>query len=129
MKIKNILKWIGTFFQIILVIFAMTIHFLSDKKMGIMRSLTYRNVAFDKVSLKIKIIYALIFILLVILILTIRYYRDFQKFKWHLLFILFNLIIVICALKLDSETLLSYYVLLISAFVVLFIQLIKFIFT
>lgn len=129
MKIKNTLKWIGTFFQVGLVIFAITIHFLSDKKMGIMRSLTYRNAVFDKVHLKLNIVYILSFIFLLMLILAIKYYKRSGKFKLYLLFVLFNLLVFVFAVKLNSEILLSYYVLLASALAILFIQLIKFIFT
>lgn len=126
MRIKKFLNWLGTIIQACLAMFALIIYYLSDKKMGLMRSLTYRNDVYNKLSLKVWIIYSLLFILLLFIITMVRAYKESDKFKCCLAYIVVNLLSIIFAVKLNSEIVLSYYVLVISLSVLLCIELIKF---
>lgn len=125
MRIKNFLKWLGTIIQGCLTVFALIIYYLSDKKMGLMRSLTYRNDVYNKLSLKVWVIYCLLFILLLFIITMVRAYKESVKFKCCLVYIVVNLLSIVFAVKLNSEIVLSYYVLVMSLLVLLCIQLMK----
>ena len=125
MRIKNFLKWLGTIIQACLIAFSLIIYYLSDKKMGLMRSLTYKNDVYNKLSLKVWIIYGLLFILVLFIITMVRAYRESVNFKCCLVYIVINVLSIIFTVKLNTETALSYYVLAISLSFLLCIQLIK----
>ena len=125
MRIKSFLKWLGTIIQAFLIAFSLIIYYLSDKKMGLMRSLTYKNDVYNKLSLKVWIIYGLLFILLLFIITMVRAYKESDKFKCCLVYMVVNVLSVIFAAKLNSEIVLSYYVLVMSLLVLLCIQLMK----
>lgn len=126
MKFKNIIKWSATIVQVCLIMVAITIYYLSNKKMGVMRSLTYRNDVYNKSSLKVWIIYSLAFMLLLFIITAIRIYKESIEFKHSLFFITVNLFIILFAIKINTDIVLAYYVLILSSLVLLIIQVIKF---
>ncbi|WP_454053101.1 hypothetical protein [Clostridium sp. Marseille-Q7071] len=128
MKFKKIFKWTSTIIQLILVIFVLTIHYLSDEKMGVMRSLTYRNSVYDKLSLRLKIIYGLILLLIILVILSVKAYKKFNKFKYSIGVIAITLCLILFGVIFNSQVLLSYYVILIGFSIVLVIELLKIIF-
>lgn len=125
MRIKSFLKWLGTIIQACLITFSLIIYYLSDKKMGLMRSLTYKNDVYNKLSLKVWIIYGLLFILVLFIITMVRAYRESVNFKCCLGYIVINVLSIIFTVKLNTEIVLSYYVLAISLSLLLCIQLIK----
>ncbi len=128
MKFKKIFKWTSTTIQLILVIFVLTIHYLSDEKMGVMRSLTYRNSVYDKLSSRLKIIYGLILLLIILISLSVKAYKNFNKFKYSIGVIAITLCLILFGVIFNSQVLLSYYVILIGFSIVLVIELLKIIF-
>lgn len=129
MKVKSAIKLLANIVQVSLTIFALTIYYLSNEKMGVVRSLTYRNDVFDKLSLSVNITYGLYFTFMLFLINVVRLYiknKMSNDFKYSVAFILLNLILIIFIVKFSSDVLLSYYVISISAFILLVIQVIKF---
>lgn len=125
MKIKSYLRWLGNIIQVCLIIFSLIIYYLSDKKMGLMRSLTYKNDVYNKLSLKVWITYWLLFILFLFIITMIREYKKSIKIKSCIMFIVINVLSIIFAVKLNTEIVLSYYILVISVSTLLCVQLMK----
>lgn len=121
MKIKKISKCLLTSIQTGLILFAVSILYLSNERMGVMRSLIYRNEVYDRLTLKIKIIYILSFVMLMFIIFAIKTFKS----KYYLLLIMINLISIIFVIKFNSQIILSYYVLSISLTLSLVIELIK----
>lgn len=126
MKTKNIFRWLCTIIQISLISFSLTIYYLSDKKMGLMRSLTYKNDVYNKLSLNLGITYGLSFILVLFIITMIRVYKDPIKFKYSLGFVVLNLLSIILVVNLNTYIVISYYIFSLSITGLLIIQLIKF---
>ncbi len=125
MKIKNIFKWLGTIIQFVLIGFALIIYYLSDKKMGVMRSLTYRNSVWNNLNLRNWIIYTLIFILILFIIFAFIKYKKSNRILSSLICIVINAIVMVFAIVTNSESILAYYVLMLGAEIVLIIEFLK----
>ncbi|KMT21120.1 hypothetical protein [Clostridium cylindrosporum] len=125
MNIKSIIKLVGTLIQILGILFAITIYYLSRSRMGIVRSLTYRNSVYNNEGLRSILIYLLIFLTISFVFTMVINYKYKVNFKETLAFVILSSLITIASINLDSDTLLSYYVLVFSSIVILTIQLIK----
>lgn len=125
MKIKNVFKWLLTSIQICLIIITGVIYYLSNKKMGLKRSLMFRNINWNNQNFDKYMTFSLIIILLIFIILTIINFIIKKKLKWNLTFSAISMICIIFALVFNSEVILSYYVLLICMNICLIIEIIK----
>lgn len=125
MKIKNVFKWLITSIQICLIIITGVIYYLSNKKMGLKRSLMFRNINWNNQKFDRYMTFSLIIILLVFIILTVINFIRKKKLKWNLTFSAISMICIIFALIFNSEVILSYYVLLICMNICLIIEIIK----
>ena len=125
MKIKNVFKWLLTSIQICLIIITGVIYYLSNKKMGLKRSLMFRNINWNNQNFYRYMTFSLIIILLVFIILTVINFIRKKKLKWNLTFSAISMICIIFALVFNSEVILSYYVLLICMNICLIIEIIK----
>ena len=125
MKIKNVFKWLLTSIQICLIIITGVIYYLSNKKMGLKRSLMFRNINWNNQNFDRYMTFSLIIILLIFIILTVINFIRKKKLKWNLTFSAISMICIIFALVFNSEVILSYYVLLICMNICLIIEIIK----
>ena len=125
MKIKNVFKWLLTSIQICLIIITGVIYYLSNKKMGLKRSLMFRNINWNNQNFYRYMTFSLIIILLVFIILTVINFIRKKKLKWNLTFSAIAILCIIFALVFNSEVILSYYVLLICMNICLIIEIIK----
>lgn len=125
MKIKNVFKWLLTSIQICLIIITGVIYYLSNKKMGLKRSLMFRNINWNNQNFDRYMTFSLIIILLVFIILTVINFIRKKKLKWNLTLSAISMLCIIFALVFNSEVILSYYVLLICMNICLIIEIIK----
>ncbi|WP_040328214.1 hypothetical protein [Clostridium ihumii] len=125
MKIKNVFKWLLTSIQICLIIITGVIYYLSNKKMGLKRSLMFRNINWNNQNFDRYMTFSLIIILSIFIILTIINFMKKQELKWSLTFSVISIMCIIFAIVVKSEVILSYYVLLICMNICLIIEIIK----
>ncbi|WP_461614987.1 hypothetical protein [Clostridium sp. Marseille-QA1073] len=88
----------------------------------------YRNSVYDKLSLRLKIIYGLILLVIILIILGVKTYKKFNKLKYPIGVIAITLCLIFFGVVFNSEVLLSCYVILIGFSIVLIIELLKIIF-
>lgn len=131
MIIRNVLKWLGTIIQILLVIFTVVIYNLSHKKMGLVRHFTYQNYKWDDINLRFYTICILGLLIIVFIISAYIKYKksvDFKKsvyFKINIIFIVLSLIATVFAIRFNADKLLTYYVLVIASIFILIIEFLK----
>jgi len=131
MIIKNVLKWLGTIVQILLVIFTVVIYNLSDKKMGLVRHFTYQNYKWDNINLRFYTICILGLLVITFIISTyIKYKRSvkFRKtisFKINIIVIVLSFIATAFAVISSTDKLLTYYVFVIAYIFILIIEFFK----
>lgn len=122
---KKIFNWILSVLQMALIVFSIVISHLAKTKMGVMRSLTYRNDMYNKMNLDKIVLIFLVIIVLALILMAIINYRKSKKYKVLIGFILLNICAIIFTLKINSEIIISYYVLTIATTILLFIEVIK----
>ena len=111
--------------QVSLTIFCLVIYFLSTRKMGVMRSLVYRNSVWDSMNLKEYLTYGLI-VLSVLFILSCFINKVYVKrFKVSIICTVLSLIGVILSIYLNTDILRSYYVVIIGTIIILAIEFLK----
>jgi len=131
MIIKNILKWLGTIVQILLVIFTVEIYNLSDKKMVLVKQLSYQNYGWDDFNLRFYTICILgLLVIAFIISAYIKYKKlaDFRKtvsFKINIIFIVLSLIAIVLVIRLNTYKLLTYYVFVLAFIFILIIEFLK----
>lgn len=126
MKMKNILNWMISVIEIGIIIFGIVIHQLSTKKMGVMRSLTYRNHVWNSKNIDEILIYILIITAIMFLIITIYNYKKNKIWNIvNLIILILNILAIVFMTKLNSDLLLSYYVLSMSITIVFVIEVLK----
>jgi len=125
MKIKNTFKWVGIIIQVALIVVAAVLHYLSNKKMGVMRSLTYRNSVWNNLNLRSWIICILVLLLLLFIVLAFIKYKKSLKIKYFIIVIVVNVLSLIFTISVNSKEMLSYYVIIIGVVSVLIIEALK----
>ncbi|NEU04240.1 MULTISPECIES: hypothetical protein [Clostridium] len=126
MKIKNILNWMFSSIQVGIIIFGIVIHQLSTKKMGVMRSLIYRNHVWNSKNIDKTLICILMITAVILLILTIYNYKKNKV--WNIvnfIILILNILAIMFMTKLNSDLILSYYVLSMSITIVFVIEVLK----
>lgn len=126
MKIKNILNWMFSSIQVGIIIFGIVIHQLSTKKMGVMRSLIYRNHVWNSKNIDKTLICILMITAVILLILTIYNYKKNKV--WNIvnfIILILNILAIMFMTKLNSDLILSYYVLSMSITIVFAIEVLK----
>ena len=124
-KLKNFFKILLNISQALLIIFAGLIYYLSNEKMGVMRSLTYKNYVFSNFDLKRKMIYVGVAIVLLLVATSIRVYIKYKKSSYSLIVNVISVIVLGLMFKWNENIILAYYVLAIVALIVLFIEILK----
>ncbi|WP_346890493.1 hypothetical protein [Clostridium sp. UBA1056] len=131
MIIKNVLKWLGTIVQILLVIFTVVIYNLSDKKMGLVRHFTYQNYKWDNINLRFYTICILGLLVIAFIISAyikykkLAYFRETVSFKINIIFIVLSLIATVFTISLNTDKLLTYYVFVLAFIFILIIEFLK----
>ncbi|GAA0125162.1 hypothetical protein UT300019_10640 [Clostridium sp. CTA-19] len=126
MKIKNILNWMFSSIQVGIIIFGIVIHQLSTKKMGVMRSLIYRNHVWNSKNIDKTLICILMITAVILLIITIYNYKKNKV--WNIvnfIILILNILAIMFMTKLNSDLILSYYVLSMSITIVFVIEVLK----
>ncbi len=125
MRIKNILKWLITIVQIALVIFAVVINYLSDKKMGLVRHFSYQNFKWDGMGLDKIILWILIFIFSMLIITAVIRYKKSLNYPKFTLWIGAAALAIVFSIVSDTEALRTYYVFTLASAIILAIELVK----
>lgn len=131
MIIKNVLKWLGSIVQILLVIFTLVIYNLSNKKMGLVRHFTYQNYKWDDINLRFYTICILSLLVIAFIILSyIKYkksvgFRKTISFKISIVFIVLSFTATVFSVICNTDKLLTYYVFVLASIFILLIELLK----
>lgn len=117
---KKIISSTLSIIQFIIFFIAVTLIYLSDKKMGVMRSLTYKNLIWNRMNLDKY----LLILVITFLIVQIIFYLFIKKFSFIIL-IIFNLITIVFILCFDTSIIFSYFIIVLALCFNLGLSLIK----
>ena len=117
---KKIISSTLSIIQFIIFFTAVTLIYLSDKKMGVMRSLTYKNLIWNRMNLDKY----LLILVITFLIVQIIFYLFIKKFSFIIL-IIFNLITIVFILCFDTSIIFSYFIIVLALCFNLGLSLIK----
>lgn len=106
--------------QLILFLIGSILTYLSDKKMGVMRSLTYKNLIWNNQRLDVY----LVAVLTASLILWILLYILNKKF-YILFYFIINIILLSFVIFFSTESIFSYFVIGITLTFLLFLEAVK----
>lgn len=117
---KKIINSTLSIIQFIIFFTAVTLIYLSDKKMGVMRSLTYKNLIWNRMNLDKY----LLILVITFLIVQIIFYLFIKKFSFIIL-IIFDLITIVFILCFDTSIIFSYFIIVLALCFNLGLSLIK----
>lgn len=117
---KKIIYYIFSIIQYIIFFTAAILVYLSDKKMGVMRSLTFRNLVWNKMNLN-KYLLILMIALLIIKIVTYPATKNTNL----IILIIFNLMIIGFITFFNTITIFSYFIITLALCLILSLSLIK----
>lgn len=117
---KKIISFTLSIIQFIIFFTAVTLIYLSDKKMGVMRSLTYKNLIWNRMNLDKY----LLILVITFLIVQIIFYLFIKKFSFIIL-IIFDLITIVFILCFDTSIIFSYFIIVLALCFNLGLSLIK----
>lgn len=119
-NMKKIINSTLSIIQFIIFFTAVTLIYLSDKKMGVMRSLTYKNLIWNRMNLDKY----LLILVITFLIVQIIFYLFIKKFSFIIL-IIFDLITIVFILCFDTSIIFSYFIIVLALCFNLGLSLIK----
>ena len=119
-NMKKIISSTLSIIQFIIFFTAVTLIYLSDKKMGVMRSLTYKNLIWNRMNLDKY----LLILVITFLIVQIIFYLFIKKFSFIIL-IIFDLITIVFILCFDTSIIFSYFIIVLALCFNLGLSLIK----
>lgn len=122
---KKIINIIASVIQVSLLVFSVVMHYLSTRKMGVMRSLTYKNDVWSTMGLKNYLIIGLIVITILFIILAFINKKYGKRFRSSITFLCLSIICTVFTIYFNDTLLRAYYVLVIGAVSILTIQVLK----
>lgn len=122
---KKIVNIIASVMQVSLLVFSVVIYYLSTRKMGVMRSLTYKNDVWSTMGLKNYLIIGLIVVTILFIILVFINKQYKRMFSSSIIFLCFSVICTVFTIYFNDTLLRAYYVLVIGAVSILTIQVLK----
>lgn len=117
---KKIISSTLSIIQFIIFFTAVTLIYLSDKKMGVMRSLTYKNLIWNRMNLD-KYLLILMIALLIVKIVTYLATKNSN----FIILIVFNLMVIGFILFFNTITIFSYFIITLALCLILSLSLIK----
>lgn len=123
--IRKIINFIASLVQISLLIFVVVIYYLSTRKMGVMRSLTYRNDVWEQQGLRQYLVLGLIIVTILFAIGSFINRRHYRRFKVSITFMVVSIMCSIFTIYFNDTLIRAYYVLSIGALAILTIELVK----
>lgn len=117
---KKIIYYIFSIIQYIIFFAATILVYLSDKKMGVMRSLTFRNLVWNKMNLN-KYLLILMIALLIVKIVTYLATKNSN----FIILIVFNLMVIGFIIFFNTITIFSYFIITLALCLILSLSLIK----
>lgn len=117
---KKIIYYIFSIIQYIIFFTATILVYLSDKKMGVMRSLTFRNLVWNKMNLN-KYLLILMIALLIVKIVTYLATKNSN----FIILIVFNLMVIGFIIFFNTITIFSYFIITLALCLILSLSLIK----
>lgn len=125
MKIKRISGWVISAVQAALFLAAAAVHYLSDKKMGMMRSLVYRNKMYSGSHLENMILIGLCITLIVLLVCVYGRRKAKRSMAEALVFTLLNIAAIAFLMLTNPDVMLTYYVWIIAVLPIMALEAIQ----
>lgn len=117
---KRVVYIIFSIVQLILLLTSGTLTYLSDRKMGVLRSLTYRNLVWNRMDLDRYLLISL----LIFIIIGAVYYIVTKK-KSMIVLILFDIVAIDYIVLFNTDSIFSYFIIGIALSLILGLELAK----